>query len=894
MTKQEQTEPQKTYLRDYQEPHFWVSKVDLDVTILDDYTEVKNQMLVQSNKDNPSTTLTLDGVNIDFVSVSLDGRILKSGEYQLEEEQVDETTKEGKLSIFNMPDKAIVIVTGRIDPKTNKSNEGLYQTGDAYLTQCEAEGFRAIAYSLDRPDVMSEYTVTITGDKETFSHMLSNGNPINSQDNGDGTHTMTWHDPSLKPSYLFALVAGQFNVIEGSFTTRSKRDVKLQIFADPDVPSSEMQFALEALHESMRYDEDRFDREYDLDIYMIAATSQFNMGAMENKGLNVFNTSVVLGSSKTATDDRLQRIADVIFHEYAHNWSGNLVTCRDWFQLSLKEGLTVFRDSQFNADHTSHAIKRIEDVKTLRAHQFAEDASPKAHPIRPHFFTTINNFYTMTVYEKGAEIIYMIYSMLGKEGFKQALNLYFSRHKGQAVTTEEFVKAMEDGGNIDLTQFRNWYDQGGTPLVKVDTSYDAQAQIYSITLSQSVRQLDGYPEPKPFHMPIAIGLLDSNGKNILEKDASDVYAEGTVLLHFTEETQTFTFDNIEEEPVLSFLRNFSVPVKVEMTQSNEDLLHLMAYDTDPYNKWEACDRLMTAELKRLVAEEEAGRSLVLNPSLISTLQDVLNSSALDDDLKRLMLTLPDEGTLHGLYDTVPIDAIYTARKAAKQQLATALEEDFLSTYNAKAGVDNASARGLKNLCLSYLTSIDGIQHIDLANQQYATAQNFTDENAGFANVVYGGDSAWKQNILPNFATKWQNNADVMDSWFRTQAFQDRLDVLDVVKGLMTHKTFDNSNPNKLRAVIGPFTHNHVHFHNTDGSGYAFLADEIIRINGFNPQVAARFVTPFTSVEKYDDVRQKLIMAEVNRIHNHKGMGNDVKEITSGIIKAMNKGNEKAA
>jgi aminopeptidase N len=467
--------------------------------------------------------------------------------------------------------------------------------------------------------------------------------------------------------------------------------------------------------------------------------------------------------------------------------------------------------------------------------------------------------------------------MIGKEGFKQALNLYFSRHKGQAVTTEEFVKAMEGGGKVDLTQFRNWYDQGGTPLLKVNTSYDAKGQTYSIDVEQSVRQLDGYPEPQPFHIPLAIGLLDSKGNNMLKKDASDVFCDGTVLVDVTKSKQTITFDNITEEPILSLLRNFSAPVKVDMVQSDDDLLHLMHYDNDPYNKWEACNRLITKEMQRLIAAAEAGKDLVLNPDLISTLGDVLQDNSLDYDMKRLMITLPDEATLHGLYDIIPVDAIYQARKAAKEQLVSALEDALLNTYTSLEKVDNAGARGLKNLCLSYLSGMKSLKHITLANAQFANAKNFTDESAAFRSVVFAEDSSWKINIIPKFADKWKNNADVMDSWFSAQVYQDKDDVLEVVKDLMSHKAFDDINPNKLRSVIGAFTANYVHFHNIDGSGYTFLADQILRLNSLNPQVASRFMTPFTQMKRFDKTRQQLMHAEVQRIANHPGLSTDVAE-----------------
>lgn len=884
MTQKNKTE--KTYLKDYKQPNFWLPQTHLDVTIGDSFTEVVTTVEVESNKSNPSDTLVLDGVNIEVVKIALDGTELSSNQYNITEDTSEGGKVVGKLSIPSVPEKFTLAITGRIKPQENFSNEGLYKAGEAFLTQCEAEGFRRISYFLDRPDVMSEYRVSITGDKSTYPYLLSNGNKVSEKDNGNGTHTIEWHDPSLKPSYLFALVAGKFNVIEDSYTTMSGRNVDLQIFADEDVEDSEMTHAMESLIESMKFDETRFDREYDLDLYMIVATSQFNMGAMENKGLNIFNTTVVLGSSKTATDDRLQRISDVIYHEYAHNWSGNLVTCRDWFQLSIKEGLTVFRDGQFNADHTSHAVKRIEDVKFLRSAQFAEDAGSDAHPIRPHFFTTINNFYTVTVYEKGAEIIYMLYSMLGKEGFKQALNLYFSRHKGQAVTEDEFITAMEDSSGLNLSQFRHWYDQGGTPLVKVTTSYDADSKKFTLNLAQSVRQLDGYPEPKPFHMPIAVGLLDSNGNNMLEKDASDVYCDGTAILNFTEAQQTFTFEGIEEQPVLSFLRNFSAPVKVELTQTDADLLHLMKYDNDPYNKWEACNRLVTKELKRLIAEDEKGNNLVADKALIDILKDVLEDTSLDNDMKRLMLSLPTESTLHGLYDVVPVNNIYAARKAFKQQMATALENNLLTVYKQLENVDSADARGLKNLCLGYLTSIDGLKYIDLANTQYTNAQNFTDECGAFACVVYGEDTSWKKNIVPNFLKKWSNNTDVMNTWFSTQASQDRDDLIPVVQNLMTHKAFDNKNPNKIRSVIGAFMGQHVHFHKEDGSGYAFLADEILRLDGFNPQVASRFMAPFAQAKKYSQQRQQLMKAEVERINNHPGLSKDVAEKAGKVLEML--------
>lgn len=884
MTQKKQAS-KKTYLKDYQQPNFFIPQTQLDVTIGEAYTDVKATLTVESNPNNPSNTLVLDGVNIEVVGVKVDGKTLSDNAYNITEDKSQANKVVGQLSIPNVPKSFTLEITNRIKPQENNSKGGFYKAGNAFLTQCEAEDFRRISYYLDRPDVMSEFRVNMTADKAKYPQLLSNGNKVGSADNGDGTHTVSWHDPSLKPSYLFAMVAGEFNLLEGQFTTRSGRDVTLQIFADTDVPYSEMQHALDSLIESMDYDEKRFDREYDLDLYMIVATSHFNMGAMENKGLNIFNTRFVLGSPKTASDEALQRIADVIFHEYAHNWSGNRVTCRDWFQLSLKEGLTVFRDAQFNADHTSHAIKRIEDVKLLTSAQFAEDAGSVAHPIRPHFFTTINNFYTLTVYEKGAEIIYMLYSMLGKDGFKQALNLYFDRHDGQAVTTEEFVKAMEDGGKVDLTQFRNWYDQGGTPLLKVQTAYDPKGKTFSVEIAQSVRHLDGYPKPKPFHIPVAIGLLDSQGRNMLEKEASDVYCDGTVVVDITKEKQTIVFGNISEKPVLSFLRNFSAPVKVEMEQTTDELLHLMHYDNDPYNKWEACNRLVTAELKRLIKAYEDGQALVLNSQLIQTMRELLNDSNLEQDMKRLMLTLPTESALHGQYATIPVDAVHHARKAAKQQLAKALEGDFLSCYQALS-VNTASERALRNLCLSYLCAVDGVKHLNLAQSQFDNANNFTLEGAAFRSIVDGCDKKLKSKTLASYVQKWQNNTDVMDTWFTVQALQDVDNILDVIQQLTQSPAYDDTNPNKIRSVWGAFTQNYVHFHNVDGSGYSALSDEILRINDFNPEAAAKLMTPFTQAKSLDSKRQSLIKSEVERITQHPGLSKDVTEKAEEILKTL--------
>tara|TARA_R110000868_G_scaffold218576_1_gene468875 strand:+ start:14592 stop:17240 length:2649 start_codon:yes stop_codon:yes gene_type:complete len=875
----------KTYLKDYQEPNFQISTTKLDVTLGNEHTDVVTTLEMFSNPNNPSDTLVLDGENIELLEVELNGSVLSTNQYTVDIDSSEAGKSVGKLNIPNVGKSFTLKLTNRIKPQNNKACKGLYKAGSMFCTQCEAEGFRNITYYLDRPDVMSVFTVTITGDTKALPYMLSNGNKVSETDNKNGTHTVTWHDPSLKPAYLFALVAGDLNRIEDTFTTMSGRNVDLHIFADKHIDPTEMTFAMQCLQKSMKWDEDRFDREYDLDLYMIVATDTFNMGAMENKGLNVFNTSCVLGSSKTATDDRLQRIDDVIAHEYFHNWSGNLVTCRDWFQLSLKEGLTVFRDGQYNADHTSHLIKRIEDVKALRASQFAEDAGPTAHPIRPHFFETINNFYTMTIYEKGAEIIHMIYGMLGKDGFKQALNLYFTRHEGQAVTTEEFIKAMEDSSGVDLTQFRNWYDQGGTPTVDVTTKYDDENKTFQITLKQSVRQLEGYGKPKPFHMPIAIGLLDSKGKNMLPSIASDVYCEGTIPLEFNDEVGVWTYP-VSEKPVLSFLRNFSAPVKVNMSQSNEDLLHLMKYDTDGYNRWEACDRLVTNELKKLVADVQNGNEPIMNTDLIQILKTVLDDVNIEEDMKRLMLTLPGEATLHGLYETVDIDAIHSVRKAAKNQIAVALETELLANYLALQTVDSAAARSLKSMCLSYLASIDGIKHIDLAVQQYNTAQNFSDESTAFACIMHSKNVAEASFACSHFLKKWKSNADVINTWFTIQATHDSKDVLNTVKSLMQHPSFDNTNPNKLRALLGGFMSNYTHFHNVDGSGYALLADEIMRLNDFNPEVAARFMTPFTGIKKYDTKRQALIKAQVERIGNHAGLSKDVKEKVKSILASL--------
>ena len=745
-----------------------------------------------------------------------------------------------------------------------------------FCTQCEAQGFRRITYFPDRPDVMSRYEVTLVGDKTKYPILLSNGNLVDSGDAAEGKHWATWKDPSLKPSYLFAVVAGDLFVKEDKFTTMSGREILLQVFVEHE-NSHKCDHALMSLKQAMKWDEDTYGREYDLDIYMIVAVNDFNMGAMENKGLNVFNASCVLASPDTATDADYYNIQSIIAHEYFHNWSGNRVTCRDWFQLSLKEGFTVFRDQEFSADLNSRAVKRIDDVNVLRNHQFAQDAGPMAHPIRPDHYIEISNFYTVTVYNKGAEVVRMIRNLVGNEGFRKGTDLYFERHDGQAVTTEDFVKAIEDANEIDLSQFQRWYSQSGTPELNVSGHYDQQKKTFSVEIKQN----------KDFHIPLEIGLIDENGNDIPLQLDTESHATNEMMLNVRKEVETFTFINVSSKPVISINRGFTSPVKTKLTQNDDELAFLFSHDSDEFNRWNAGQDLAINTLLKMVKQIQDGQTLSLSENIITAYKNTLNNGKLDKALIAQAMTLPSESYLADQMDVVDVDSIHQARKFMRHELAKALKGDFKTVLDSGQSnapyafhADEMARRDLNQVCLSYLMTLQEKNMFDFCMNQLDTANNMTDALSALSNISHY-ESEFRQKALDDFYAKWKDDAQVVEKWIAIQAGADLPDILSKVKQLMEHEAFTLTNPNKVRSLIGRFCSGNIaHFHNSNGSGYEFLADQVLALDPMNPQIAARLIQTMSRWQRDDENRQKLMKKQLERILTQHGLSKDVYEIVS--------------
>lgn len=883
------SQPKTIYLKDYKVPDYLITTTDLNVDIHDGYTLVSAMLAF---KRNPAavgcpTSLTLQGADLELISMSLDGKLLTENDYTFGEESI---------TILNTPEVFTLITITKIKPEENTSLEGLYRSRTMYCTQCEAEGFRKITYYLDRPDVMSEFTTKVIADKK-FPVLLANGNLIDQGELENNRHYATWHDPFKKPAYLFALVAGDLAHIEDAFTTCSGREVTLKIFVEPK-DLDKCGHAMESLKHSMRWDEDVYGREYDLNIFMIVAVDDFNMGAMENKGLNIFNTSCVLAKPETTTDIGFQRVEGVVAHEYFHNWSGNRVTCRDWFQLSLKEGFTVYRDSEFSADMGSRTVKRVEDVTLLRTLQFAEDAGPMAHPIRPESYIEISNFYTMTVYEKGAEVIRMLANLLGKEKFRQGTDLYFDRHDGQAVTTEDFVAALADASGRDLTQFKRWYSQAGTPRLMVTDAYDETTQEYSLTITQSCPPTPECQQKLPFHIPIAMGLLGSAGDLPLYLKGVSPDAEVSDnthrVLELMEPSQTFIFERVLEKPVPSLLRGFSAPVKLQFNYTREDLVLLMSRDSDGFNRWEASQQLGVQIISEAMAIYRQGKPLdlfVVDSNLIEAYRGILSDNSLDQAMVAYMLSLPSEAYLSELAEEIDVEAIHYGRNAVRKAIALALNNEFKQIYTQynhqqvySATADAIAGRLLKNVALGYLMLLDDDAQVRACEQQYSSSNNMTDTMAALTQLV-NANSPLAQEIakksLADFISRWQHESLVVNQWLTVQATCSRLDTLAQVKALMHHPAYDGKNPNKIRALISSFCNNNaMNFHVETGEGYVFLADQILLLNSQNPQIASRLLTPLTRWKKYNLTRQTFMKAQLERILAEPKLSKDVYEVVS--------------
>ncbi|MFM1896891.1 MAG: hypothetical protein RLZZ385_1965 [Pseudomonadota bacterium] len=885
------------YLKDYQPPGFLIDSTDLRVELYEDCALVRACLRIRRNDLAGSPWerhLVLHGEHLELEKLVLNERQLKPDQYQVDAETLTIPDVEGLLG--NGADGFELTCHTRIEPQNNTALEGLYKSRTMFCTQCEAQGFRRITYYLDRPDVMSVFTTTVVAERARYPVLLSNGNMIDAGADplDDKRHWVTWHDPYPKPCYLFALVAGNLEFVEDHFRTRSGRDVVLRIFVErKDLDKCD--HAMASLKHAMRWDEEVYGREYDLDIFMIVAVDDFNMGAMENKGLNIFNTSCVLANPKTTVDAAFQRVEAVVAHEYFHNWSGNRVTCRDWFQLSLKEGFTVFRDSEFSADMGSRTVKRVEDVALLRTAQFAEDAGPMAHPVRPDSYMEISNFYTLTVYEKGAEVVRMISYILGPENFRKGTDLYFERHDGQAVTTEDFVRAMEEVSGIDLGQFRNWYTQAGTPVLDVSGRFDAGAAEYHLTVRQSCPPSPGQARKLPFHIPLRMGLLSREGAELPLRLRQDTQAQAMTdrVLHVTEPEQTFVFTNVSADPVPSLLRGFSAPVRLHFDYSPDDLVFLMAHDSDGFNRWNAAQQLGVLLLRQLQQDAGNGAALVLPQRLLqayrSVLQSALDDARLDKAMVAQLLVLPTESYLIEIADEADVEVIHQVREFVARSLAEELQDLWRATYLAnqddgpfEVNSTAVARRALKNLALSYLSRLDSTEALDICKLQFDTADNMTDQSAALGCLVNSAVAQQRgltDRALNDFYQQWQDEPLVVDLWLSTQARSPLPDTLDRVQQLMLHPAFNIRNPNKVRSVIGAFSAGSlVNFHHSSGSGYRFLADQVITLNTINPQIASRLLTPLTRWRKFDKHRAALMKAELIRIKGEPALSKDVFEV----------------
>jgi len=869
-------QPQTIHLSEYRAPAHLVDQVDLRFELFEDGARVHSTLSVRRNPDAPGQPgpLYLHGDSLKLESVALDGMQLEAGAYDDRGEA---------LVVPEVPDAFELQVVTWIEPQNNTRLEGLYKSSGMFCTQCEAEGFRCITYYPDRPDVMARFRTRIEADKTAYPVLLSNGNPVEQGELPDGRHYVTWEDPFPKPAYLFALVAGDLTEKKDHFVTGSGRRIDLRMYVEPR-NAHKCDFALGALKRSMRWDEEVYGREYDLDIFMIVAVDDFNMGAMENKGLNIFNSSCVLASQETATDATFQRIESIVAHEYFHNWSGNRVTCRDWFQLSLKEGFTVFRDAQFSADMGSPTVKRIEDATLLRTAQFAEDAGPMAHPVRPASYMEISNFYTLTIYEKGAEVVRMLHNLLGEELFRKGSDLYFERHDGQAVTTDDFVKAMEDASGRDLSQFRLWYDQAGTPVLTVADGYDEATGVYHLDIAQHIPDTPGQSNKKPQHIPFALGLLDAGGQPValnLTPDQTGGPAEQ--VLELTSARHRFEFHGLSARPVPSLLRNFSAPVRVQYPWTREQLLFLMRHDPDGFNRWDAGQRLAVDVIQSLIDHPEQAE---VEPRLAEACRQLLQDTSLDQALVAKMLLLPSEAYLIELADRADAPAIHSARERVVSHLALELQEDLLACYRRNLAPGEYSLdpeaiarRSLRNTALGWLMHINSPEARTLALQQFESADNMTDRLGALRALVNSGFADDRNQALESFYQRFSDDPQVVELWFSVQASSKQAGQLPQIRKLLEHPAFDWKNPNKVRSVVGAFAgQNLAAFHNPDGTGYEFLAEQVARLDLSNPQIAARLITPLTRWRKFVPASSARMKAALEGIRAKENLSRDLYEV----------------
>ncbi|WP_148254243.1 aminopeptidase N [Aidingimonas lacisalsi] len=857
--------PQPIYLHDYRPPAYRVTHTELKFDLASSATRVSARLHLERHPERQEgeLPLTLDGEELRLQRIAIDGQELDVDEYEVDSSY---------LTVHRVPDRFVLDTEVEIDPAANTALEGLYQSNGMYCTQCEAEGFRRITFYPDRPDVMATFSTTVIGDKDSQPVLLSNGNPVERGELPNGKHFVTWDDPHPKPCYLFALVAGDLQKVEDHFTTMSGREVTLQLWVEAE-NLDKTDHAMASLKRAMAWDERTYGREYDLDRFMIVAVNDFNMGAMENKGLNIFNSAAVLTHPQTATDATFQRVEGIVAHEYFHNWSGNRVTCRDWFQLSLKEGFTVFRDQSYSADINSAPVKRIEDVSFFRTAQFAEDAGPTAHPVQPGHYIEIGNFYTLTIYEKGAEIVRMLRNLLGWEAFRRGSDLYFERFDGQAVTIEDFVGCMSDVSGLDLEQFMRWYSQAGTPEIDAIGDYDYAKCEYRLTLRQRTPPTPNQHEKLPLHIPVRLGMVGTKSGNDLAMTLNGESLGTDTVIHLREDEQEFVFTDIAEAPVPSLLRGFSAPVKVRFPYGREDLAFLLQHDSDGFNRWDAGQRLALLAMDDLIAAHRNGVEKVMDGRVTEAFRGLLTMEADDKAVLAEMLTLPSEAYIAEQQPVVDVDAIHAARTFVKQSLAMTLRDEFMAVYRANRSdapyepePGQIAERNLKNVALSYLMSIEDEEAIELTRNQFDAGHNMTDVRTALTLLTHSSRGDLADPALKTFGEKWAHDPLVMDQWFSIQVTRPQSDALERVKFLMDHPAFSLTNPNKVRALIGAFAgQNRVNFHRADGEGYKLLADVVIELNRLNPEIAARIITPLTRWQRFDESRQALMKAELERI-----------------------------
>lgn len=852
---------------DYLPPAFSIATVDLHITLHPTKTQVISTLSVTRNGKH-NDPLILDGDNLLLNAIAINGNALSGDEYS-----VSDTS----LSIATHLDEFVLEITNTIAPEQNKALEGLYLSAGAYCTQCEAEGFRRITYFMDRPDVLSVYTVTVIADK-SVPMLLANGNPVDKGDIDENTHFVKWHDPHPKPCYLFALVAGDFDLLTDSYTTTSGKEVALELYVDKGKKSQGV-FALESLKRAMKWDEDVFGLEYDLDIYMIVAVDFFNMGAMENKGLNVFNSKFVLADQKSATDDDFFNVESVIAHEYFHNWTGNRVTCRDWFQLSLKEGLTVFRDQQFSADMTSALSNRIKHVRVMREHQFAEDASAMSHPIRPEEVIEMNNFYTVTVYDKGAEVIRMFHTLLGPDRFRRGMDEYFRRHDGQAVTCDDFISAMQSATDLDLTQFTRWYSQSGTPVISVKHSTEATGNDtvnHTFTLTQHTPATSDQSEKLPLYIPVNIEIIDKEGNTYTDNES--LIDDGMVILKDASLRLTVDAKSTDLTPVV--LGNFSAPAKVENPLDTESLLTIFKHAKDPFNRWDAMQALYDRCIKQL---EESPGSAISN-DIWNGVKQAIAQEQNNLELLGECLVIPSFETLCQSRSNIAVPSLSMARKAFSEQFSRALEQELLAVFNNiehsaySYTQDAINQRRCKNVVLAHLARLP--QYEDLIVSQFDNADNMTDTLGALRSAQHCTASTF-DSLMARFEQTWKHDPLVLDKWFALHATQNRDDIFATITMLCEHPQFAMSNPNRVRSVIGSFAfYNSERFHAEDGSGYKFVTDYLLKLDAVNPQVAARIVTPLTQWQGFASEHQVHMKQQLGRLLNHKGLSKDLFEKVS--------------